>query len=179
LNQYEAMFLFDPTFGSTFENCEAEIQRLLERAEAQIVFLRRWDERRLAYRIKGQKRGVYVLVYFKANGDKIAPLERDAQLSESILRLLVLRADGITPELMEKAASLRSASADDEDTRSDSVVNSSDGKESKESKESERRVASETIAAREDVEREPLAGEVLAANAPFTGADDEPDDEIS
>ena len=182
MNQYEAMFLFDPTFGSTFENCEAEIQRLLERAEAQIDFLRRWDERRLAYRIKGRKRGVYVLVYFKANGEKIVPLERDAQLSENILRLLVLRADGITPELMEKGASLRTATADDEDTRSGPVVASSVGKESEDSKEpeeSEEQAPSETVAAREGVEREPLAGEVLASNAPLTGADDEPADEIS
>ena len=58
MNQYEAMFLFDPTFGSSFENCEREIQRLLERADAEIVFCRTWDERRLAYKIKGRKRCV-------------------------------------------------------------------------------------------------------------------------
>ena len=29
MNQYEAMFLFDPTFGNTFENCEKEIRRLI------------------------------------------------------------------------------------------------------------------------------------------------------
>ena len=28
MNQYEAMFLFDPTFGSSFEDCEAEVRRL-------------------------------------------------------------------------------------------------------------------------------------------------------
>ena len=103
MNQYEAMFLFDPTFGNNVENCEAEIRRLMERAEAEILFCRKWDERRLAYRIKGCKRGVYMLVYFKAPSSKITPLERDAQLSEPILRLLVLRADGVTPEMMERA----------------------------------------------------------------------------
>jgi len=107
LNLYEAMFLFDPTFAGSFENCEAEIKRIMDRAEGEIVFLRKWEERRLAYKLKGRKRGVYVLVYFKAPPGKITGMERDAMLSENILRVLVLRADGMTPELMEKAAAPR------------------------------------------------------------------------
>ena len=112
MNQYEAMFLFDPTFGAVFADCEAEIRRLMDRADAEIVFLRLWDERRLAYKIKGRKRGVYVLVYFKSEPDKIGPLERDAQLSENTLRLLVLRADGVTLEMMEKIIPARGATTD-------------------------------------------------------------------
>jgi len=111
LIQYEAMFLFDPTFGSAFENCEAEVRRLMERAQAEILFCRRWDERRLAYKVKGRKRGVYALVYFTAPPDKIAGLQRDAQIAENILRLLVTRADHMTPELMEKAAVSRGEDA--------------------------------------------------------------------
>lgn len=103
MNQYEAMFLFDPTFGATWENCEAEIRRLMERAEGEIIVCRRWDERRLAYKLKGRKRGVYALVYFKAPPNKIGALERDAELSENILRVLILRADDLTPEAMERA----------------------------------------------------------------------------
>ena len=111
MNQYEGMFLFDPTFGNSFENCEAEVQRLLERAEAELVFCRKWDERRLAYRIKGRKRGVYALVYFKAEPDKIVGLERDVQLSENALRVLVLRADGVTTEMMERSVASPGAEA--------------------------------------------------------------------
>jgi small subunit ribosomal protein S6 len=107
LNQYEAMFLFDPTFGASFEACETEVKRLMDRADAELLFCRKWDERRLAYKIKGRKRGVYVLVYFKAPPDKIARIERDVQISENVLRVLVLRADFVTPEMMEMAAQTR------------------------------------------------------------------------
>ena len=103
MNQYEAMFLFDPTFGNSFEKCEAEIRRLMDRVQGEIIVCRKWDERRLAYRIKGRKRGVYVLVYFKAAPDRIVGLQRDAKLSENILRLLVLRADRLTRQDMESA----------------------------------------------------------------------------
>jgi small subunit ribosomal protein S6 len=104
LNQYEAMYLFDPTFGGSHENCEAEIRRIMGRAEAELLFCKRWDERRLAYKLKGRKRGVYVLTFFKSDPTKIGGIERDVRISENILRVLVLRADGITPDLMEKAS---------------------------------------------------------------------------
>lgn len=104
MNQYEAMFLFDPTFGATLENCEEEIRRLMERAEAEIILCKKWDERRLAYKIKGRKRGVYVIVYFNAPPGNIVKLERDSKLAENVLRMLVLRAEGLSAESMEKAA---------------------------------------------------------------------------
>ena len=107
MNQYEGMFLFDPTFGSSVENCESEVRRLMERAEAELLFCRKWDERRLAYRIKGRKRGVYVLVYFRSLPDRITGLERDVKLNENILRLLVVRADGVSREMMEEVCAAR------------------------------------------------------------------------
>ena len=112
------MFLFDPTFAGSFENCEAEVRRLIGRADGEVIFCRKWDERRLAYKMKGRKRGVYVLVYFNGPPDKIGVLERDVQISENVLRILVLRAEGVTREMMEAAASASgreqsSAGADD------------------------------------------------------------------
>lgn len=103
------MLLFDPTFAASFENCEAEIKRLMERAKAEVVFCKKWDERRLAYKVKGRKRGLYVLVYFNAPPERIGPLERDVQISENILRALVVRAEGVTLDMMEKAVQLRGA----------------------------------------------------------------------
>lgn len=119
MNLYEAMFLLDPTFGASMENCESEIRRLLGRAEAEVNFIGKWDERRLAYRINGRKRGVYVLVYFTAPTDKIAGLVRDVQISEEILRLLVLRADDVTREMMERHCEMRGADRSSDDESSD------------------------------------------------------------
>lgn len=115
MNQYEGMFLFDPTFGAAFENCEGEIRRIMDRAGAEILFCKKWDERRLAYKIEGRKRGVYVLVYFMAPPLKVSGIERDAQLSENVLRLLVLRAEGVTPEMMEKSMDTQRREAEEMD----------------------------------------------------------------
>ena len=98
------MFLFDSSFAADLSKPEAEIKRILDRAEAEIVFCRKWDERRLAYEIQGRRRGTYVLTYFKCRPDIIGGIERDAQLSENVLRLLVLRADHVTAERMNEFA---------------------------------------------------------------------------
>lgn len=94
IRQYEAMFLLNAGYASgNWDAAKAEVEHILHRANAEILHLRKWDERRLAFPIKGNKRGVYVLVFFKAEGPKIAGIERDAQLSENILRVLVIKAE--------------------------------------------------------------------------------------
>jgi small subunit ribosomal protein S6 len=164
------MFLFDPTFGSSFESCEAEVRRLMERVDAEIVFCRKWDERRLAYRIKGRKRGVYVLVYFKAEPNKIVPLERDVQLAENILRVLILRADGVTPEMMEWAVAHPGAEV---------TISGGGGEASEDSEGAAAVEAKPSTAAVEttvEVESAPAATDVAVADEPGDGGPS-PDDE--
>ncbi len=100
MNNYEGMFLFDPAVSTEWADVEAEINRLLGRAEAELIFSRKWDERRLAYEIKGRRRGLYALTFFRADGGRIASLLRDVELSERVLRLLVLRVDHMTEDEM-------------------------------------------------------------------------------
>ncbi len=93
---YEGMFLIDVGLANDWSRAEAVIQRIIDRAEAQLLFCQKWDERRLAYEIAGRRRGVYVLTYFKAPAENIGTIERDVQLSENILRVLVLQKNQLT-----------------------------------------------------------------------------------
>lgn len=106
MNTYEAMFLFDPAAAGDWERTEAEVKRLMERATAELLYCRKWDERRLAYEIDKRKRGIYVLTYFNAPPEKIVDMERDVQLSEMILRVLVLRADDVDIEALNAMESV-------------------------------------------------------------------------
>jgi len=98
LKRYEAMFLFDTTAARDWAGVEQEVRRLCGRIDAQLLVCVKFDERKLAYEIKRRKRGTYALAYFDAPSDRIGELERDAQLSELILRLLVLRAENLTDQ---------------------------------------------------------------------------------
>ncbi|MDH3582730.1 MAG: 30S ribosomal protein S6 [Phycisphaerae bacterium] len=101
---YEGLFLFNTAqIGPGIQAASTALQRLMERAEAEVEAEYKWDERRLAYEIEGQRRGLYLLSYFRTTGDKIASLERDVQLSDEIMRCLILRAEHIGETELELA----------------------------------------------------------------------------
>ena len=94
INLYEGMFLLQQqAVASDFGGCVEFLKQVFERAEAELIAIRRWDERRMAYPIRGQKRGTYMLAYFRARGSQIANIERDCNLSEEVLRNMITRAD--------------------------------------------------------------------------------------
>src|SRR5438874_11143441 len=101
--QYEAMFIIGQSQAADLAGVILHINEVLSRGHAEVIAMKKWDERRLAYEIRGQKRGLYILVYFKAPGPDVAHIERDCNLSEKILRTLILRADHLTPAEMEAA----------------------------------------------------------------------------
>ncbi len=98
MRRYEAMFLFDNAFARDWHNVTQEVQRLMDRAGAQLEVCVKFDERKLAYEIQKRKRGTYVLVYFKSPTDKITAMERDIVLSEPILRGMILSGVGVSDE---------------------------------------------------------------------------------
>ncbi len=94
---YEAMFLVDSGLAASWDDLARQLGGILTRHGAEVIGLTRWDERKLAYPVGKQKRGTYALAFFTlANGAAVAEIERDCQLSEQILRALVLRADHYT-----------------------------------------------------------------------------------
>lgn len=96
MKRYEVMFVFDNTTMHEWSQIEAEARRLFERIGAEPLVIVKYDERKLAYEIKGRKRGTYVLAYFDADPLKIGEFERDIRLHEQILRALVLRVDQLS-----------------------------------------------------------------------------------
>lgn len=100
---YEAMFLVDSAEAAAdWEGVNKTIKKILKRADADVISIRKWEDRRLAYGIGGKDRGLYILCYFRAEGDKIRDIERDVQLSEQVIRVLILCAEHMTEEDIEK-----------------------------------------------------------------------------
>jgi ribosomal protein S6 len=95
------MFLFDPAQAAQWETVEKEIGRIMQRAGAELIGIKKWDERRLAYEIKHRKRACYALTFFRSPRSNLTAIERDARLSETILRLLVLKCDLTDEQLAE------------------------------------------------------------------------------
>ena len=100
---YEGMFLIDSSqAGADWDGIIAAIRTILEKAGAEIDSIRKWDDRRLAYDIKGKSRGTYILSYFRVDGERIQDIEKSVRLSEKIMRVLILSAERLRPEDIEK-----------------------------------------------------------------------------
>lgn len=95
---YEGMYLISQQVAATFGEAIKHIRETIESAGGKIIAMKKWDERRLAYEIDKQKRGVYILCYFEAPTSALIKIENNCNLSEQIMRAMFLRADHLTPE---------------------------------------------------------------------------------
>jgi ribosomal protein S6 len=100
-SKYEAMFLLGAAATAELEKSIALVRGIIERHGGTILVLKKWDERKLAYEIKGQKRGLYIISYFTAPGAAIGSIERDVNLSEEVLRVLVTDAEHLNQAEMD------------------------------------------------------------------------------
>ncbi|MDR0337157.1 MAG: 30S ribosomal protein S6 [Planctomycetaceae bacterium] len=98
-NVYEGLFIFDSDlYTKEPDNVSGQVARIIEQFGGEVLLSRLWDERKLAYPIKGHRRGTYWLAYFKIDALKVKELTRQFQLSESVIRFLFLHVD---PRLVE------------------------------------------------------------------------------
>ena len=100
-SQYEAMFLFGQAAAQDLEGALNQVRQIVERHGGQVIVLKRWDERKLAYEIKKQKRGTYVICYYSGPGESVSAIERDVNLSDNVLRVMLTKADHLNQKEME------------------------------------------------------------------------------
>ncbi|MBL8746886.1 MAG: 30S ribosomal protein S6 [Phycisphaerae bacterium] len=100
---YEAMFLLSQSVAADLGGAVEHLKSIINKSGATLIAMRKWDERRLAYEIDKQKRGTYILAYFSCDPVKVSQVERDCNLSEQILRTLILRVDHLSVEEMQAA----------------------------------------------------------------------------
>lgn len=99
--KYEAMFLLGSNFTADVDGAVKLVRSTIEKHGGNVLVAKKWDERKLAYEIGKQKRGLYIISYFEAPGSAVAPLERDVKLSEDFTRVLVTAADHLELSEME------------------------------------------------------------------------------
>ncbi len=101
---YEALFLLNQNLlAADPAAVVAHVQGILDKAGAKTHVLRKWDERKLCYSVAGQKRGTFYIAYFDITPTAIAQIERASNLSETILRAMILRAEHVGAKELQDA----------------------------------------------------------------------------
>lgn len=88
---YEGMFLVDSgKYATDPEGVTGEIMTVLAKAGATVVAHRPWQDGKLAYEIKGMKKGLHYIVCFTMRGAGMKTLIRQCQLNETIIRQMII-----------------------------------------------------------------------------------------
>lgn len=76
-----------------------------------------WGLKQLAYKIAKNRKGHYAMVAFEAPGEAVAEIERQAAISEDIIRWLTIRVDELEkgPSVMMRKAERRGGRGRDRD----------------------------------------------------------------
>ena len=93
-NVYECMFIFDSNnYARDPAGVSGRIPKMVVQFGGEVLASRLWNEQRLAYPIKGHRKGTYWLSYFRMDSTKLAAFRRACQLNEDIIRSLMLKVD--------------------------------------------------------------------------------------
>jgi small subunit ribosomal protein S6 len=86
------VFIIHPEFDEDgAETVVNDIKDLITRNDGKVTKVEPWGLRKLAYPIKKQQEGRYVLMEFDLEPQNIAEMERVLKLTEPVIRHLVIR----------------------------------------------------------------------------------------
>lgn len=93
-NVYECMFILDTNkVAGNISELGPQVRSILEKHGAEVLIARPWDDRKLCYSVKGQKKALYYLAYARINTPAIALIERDCLLNDTVLRHMFVKID--------------------------------------------------------------------------------------
>ena len=109
MNKYEVVYIIDPAVEDEARKALiARFNELITCNGGSVDKVEEWGRKRLAYAIDYKTEGYYVLVNFQAEADLPKELERNLQISDSVIRYQVIRLIerkvGIKPRAVRPAA---------------------------------------------------------------------------
>ncbi len=89
---YEGLFILDANrLARDPQGLPGEVAEMIESAGGQVEVSRLWEERRLAYPIKGHRKGAYWITYFHLPTSQVGALAKQFDIKEGVLRQLFVR----------------------------------------------------------------------------------------
>jgi small subunit ribosomal protein S6 len=105
---YELMYVLSGVLKQQqFEDNIRRIANYIEDNGGEILETDEWGTQRLAYEIERKRSGYYVNVYLRAPGTLVAPLERQMEINDDVLRYLILRMDAKMQRHYEEQKEIR------------------------------------------------------------------------
>jgi small subunit ribosomal protein S6 len=132
---YESVFIARQDVSSAqVEAMADEFAGIITSAGGSIKKREYWGLRTLAYRIKKNRKGHYVMFNMETDSDTLKEYERIMGLNEDVLRFMNIRIEEVdeAPSIMMQAKSERPSRGSRDDDRRDDRANSGDNAEASE-----------------------------------------------
>lgn len=112
MTTYETIFIVRPTLSDEEVNKIIEkIRGMIEKKGGKVLSTENWGKKKLAYGVKKEKKGTYLLFRFKGDGKLVAELERQGLIDDALIKFLTVKS--ITgADRMTQAPSSSSLSAE-------------------------------------------------------------------
>ena len=132
-NVYECMYILDANaYARNPGGASETIQKMVDQIGGEMLASRLWNEQKLAFPIKGRYKGAYWLSYFRADSSRLVEFNRACQLTDIVLRHLVIKIDDRLVDTLVAAAKGEAVAAPDAGSSADKETASEDSAEKKE-----------------------------------------------
>jgi len=102
MNTYESIFILRSTLN------DEDVQKTVSKIEGvvkqggELIATENWGKKRLAYEVMKEKKGIYVLLRFRAKGNLVAEIERNYRIDDNVIKFLTVKLDKKAIELLKK-----------------------------------------------------------------------------
>lgn len=91
MNKYESVVIINPNVEETALKALIEKFQTLINTDGKVEQVNELGKKKLAYEIKKNKEGYYVVYDFEANPSLIAELERNYRITDEVIKFIVVK----------------------------------------------------------------------------------------
>ncbi len=117
MNKYETIIIIDPNVEDDIvDKIVSDIHEIISGDESGgfVTKTDNWGKKKLAYEVKANKEGIYVLINYETIPQQVQRLERYCVLSELVIKYMTVRAEEL-PEPRQKEITRPNLDDDDDD----------------------------------------------------------------
>lgn len=91
MNKYESVVIVNPNLEEeSVKNLIKKFSDLIN-TDGKVISVEEMGKRKLAYEIKKQKEGFYIVLKFEAKPESIAELERNYRITDEVMKFIVVK----------------------------------------------------------------------------------------
>ena len=93
MNKYESVIIINPSVDDEkVKELEQKFTDLINK-DGKLTKIDELGKKKLAYEVRKNKEGIYVVFYFEANPTLIAELERNYRITDEVIKFIVIRVE--------------------------------------------------------------------------------------